>query len=62
LGNTFICDRCGKEFNWLEAMQITLDGVDDFYTLNVCSHCYTILSDYFSPEDVDQMIKTWHKS
>ena len=51
--NTYTCDYCKKETD--QYNEITLDGTDDIYVLEVCNKCYEILDDYFPPEDVDKM-------
>ena len=51
--NTYTCDYCKKETD--QYNEITLDGTDDIYVLEVCNKCYETLNDYFPPEDVDKM-------
>ena len=52
------CDYCKKDIKEDECIDcITLDGTDDFYALTVCGKCYDLLNDYFSPEQVDEMMK-----
>lgn len=50
-----ICDYCKKKVDE-ELDEIILDGLEDFYVLNVCSNCYEILNDYFEPEYIDKIM------
>lgn len=50
---TYTCDYCKEKTD--QYNEVTLDGTDDVYTLEVCDKCYEILDDYFSPEDVDRI-------
>ena len=55
------CDYCYTEVEVL--YEIFLNGTDDFYQLDVCEDCQDYLSDYFTPEEVDNMIRAlYHKN
>ena len=49
------CDSCNQRI--LNREEITLDGTDDFYSLNVCEECYDRLSDCYTPEQVDKLMR-----
>ncbi len=51
----YICDYCKRKVDE-ELDEIILDGLEDFYVLNVCSNCYEILNDYFEPEYIDKIM------
>jgi hypothetical protein len=52
------CQRCKKKIRSYKSKELQLDGTDDIYTLELCEDCYEYMSsDYFSPEDVDNMFK-----
>jgi hypothetical protein len=52
------CQRCKRIMRSYKLRELQLDGTEDIYTLELCNKCYDYLSsDYFSPEDVDQMFK-----
>lgn len=52
-----ICDYCKQEYQGNEN-EIILDGTEDFYVLSVCDKCYEKLSDYYTPEQIDEIIKS----
>lgn len=49
------CDSCGEKT--LDRESIILDGTDDFYNLEVCEECYDRLSDCYTPEQVDKLMR-----
>ena len=56
-GEKFICSRCKQGFDISQLNEKIVDGTDDFYNLELCNKCNDIMSDYFSPEDIDKLIK-----
>lgn len=51
------CEYCKKNIISSKLEEVTLCGTDDIYILEVCPKCYNLLSDYYSPELVDEMMK-----
>jgi|GEM_PF-5357529 len=50
------CGICNAKTEHLN--EITLDGIEDIYNLEVCDRCYDFYSrDYFSPEEIDNLLK-----
>lgn len=51
----FRCDKCKEKFTMDEYNELILDGTEDFYLMILCNKCNDIMSDYYSPEQVDEM-------
>lgn len=49
------CEICGKEVE--ELNELYLDGTDDLYVLEVCNSCNNKYSDYYTSEEIDNIIK-----
>ena len=56
---TFICNRCKRELNISMLNEKIVDGTDDIYHLELCDECDVLMDDYFSPEDIDKILKGW---
>jgi ribosome-binding protein aMBF1 (putative translation factor) len=50
------CEYCNQEIQG-DSYIVFLDGIKDFYELEVCEDCNEKLNDYYEPEVVDEMMK-----
>lgn len=48
--NTYKCDYCKETTD--QHNEVILNGIKDFYSLEICNKCCELLNDYFPPEEL----------
>lgn len=50
------CNNCKLDITEENYEELILDGTEDTYKLELCSYCYETLNDYFTAEEVEDII------